>query len=36
MQPVAQRRWGERALIPVGYPGEEGEGAPEEPRQVRL
>ena len=36
LQPVAQRRWGELALVPVGYRGEEGEGAPEEPHQVYL
>ena len=36
MQPVAQRRWGELALVPVGYRGEEGEGVREEPRQVHL
>ena len=36
LQPVAQPRWAELALVPVGHLGEEGEGAPEEPRQVYL
>ena len=36
LQLVAQRRWGELALVPVGHRGEEGEGAPEEPCQVYL
>ena len=36
LQPVAQRRWGELALVPVGHRGEEGEGTPEEPHQVYL
>ena len=36
LQPVAQRRWGELALVLVGHRGEEGEGAPEESRQVYL
>ena len=36
LQPIAQRRWGELALVAVGHRGEEGEGAPEEPRQVYL
>ena len=36
LQPVAQHRWGELTLVPVGYRGEEGERAPEEPCQVRL
>ena len=34
MQPVAQRRWGELALVPVGHRGDKGEGAAEEPCQV--
>ena len=36
LQPVAQRRWGEPTLVPVGYGGEELERAPEEPCQVHL
>ena len=36
LQPVAQHPWGELALILVGYRGEEGEGALEEPSQVHL
>ena len=31
LPPVAQRRWGELALVSVGQRGEEGERAPEEP-----
>ena len=34
LQPVAQRRWGELALVPVGHRGEKGEGAAEEPCRV--
>ena len=36
LQLVAQHRWGELALVPVGHRGEEGEGVPEEPCQVYL
>ena len=36
LQPAAQRRWGELTLVPLGHRGEEGEGAPEEPREVYL
>ena len=36
LQPVAQRRWGELALVPVGYRGEKGDGAAEEPCHVYL
>ena len=36
LQLVAQRRWGELALVPVGHRGEEGEGAAEEPCQVHF
>ena len=35
MQPIAQRRWGELALVPVGHRGE-AEGASEEACQVYL
>ena len=36
LQPVAQRRWGGLALVLVGYRGEKGVGAAEEPCQVYL
>ena len=36
VQLVAQRRWGQLALVPVGHRGEEGERAPEDPRHVDL
>ena len=36
LQPVAQRRGGKLALVPVGYQGKEGEGAAEEPCEVYL
>ena len=36
LQPVAQRRWGELALVPVGHQAKKGERAAEEPCQVYL
>ena len=36
LQPVAQRRCGELTLVTVGYRGEEGVQAPEEPCKVHL
>ena len=36
LKPVAQRRRGELTLVAVGYRGEEGVRAPEEPCQVHL